>query len=240
MRGWKIAAAVAALLLVALVTLPLLRGGPDRYEIATAPGQHRTVAIGDGSAATLNGGTRLILDRNDPRSVELAAGEATFTVSHDDARPFTVLAGDHQLRDVGTRFNVIREPGRFEVAVIEGSVLFDPDGARVPLGAGQALTIRNGERPLLTRDDPARFAGWQTGRLNYTSAPLGTVASDLSRAVGSEVRVDPDIRSLSFTGSIRIERDHGATLTNFAATLGLQALRAGTGWLIEPHVRAPH
>jgi transmembrane sensor len=233
-------AAVAALLLLAFVTLPMLRGGPDRYEIATTSGQHRTVDIGDGSMAILNGGTRLILDHNDPRSVELAAGEATFTVRHDDAHPFTVVAGEHRVQDVGTRFNLIRESGRFEVAVIEGAVLYDPDGARVPLAAGQALTVRAGTHPLMTRADPAGFAGWQRGRLSYTSAPLDAVASDLSRAIGEDVRVDPDIRSLPFTGTIRIEGDHGATITNFAATLGLQARRAGNGWLIEPHGRAPH
>src|SRR5438128_1707629 len=135
-------AALAAVLLIALLTFPLLRGGPDRYEIATATGQHRTVDLGDGSLAMLNGGTRLILDRNDARAVELAAGEATFTVRHDDARPFTVVAGDHRVRDVGTRFNLIHEPGRLEIAVIEGSVLYDPDSARVSLVRGQALILR--------------------------------------------------------------------------------------------------
>lgn len=232
--------AVAAMALLALIALPMLRGGADRYEIATAAGQRRNVDISDGSSAMLNGGTRLILDRNDPRSVELAAGEATFTVRHDDARPFTVVAGEHRVQDVGTRFNLIREPGRFEVAVIEGSVLYDPESARVPLAAGQSLTVRAGVQPVLTRGDPAGFAGWQRGRLSYTAAPLDAVASDLSRATGSEVRVNPDIRTLPFTGSIRIEGDHGRTITNFAATLGLQARRAGNGWLIEPHVRAPH
>lgn len=240
-RRWIMSfAAIAAMLLIAFVTLPMLRGGPDRYEIATASGQRRTVDIGEGSSAMLNGRTRLVLDRNDARSVELAAGEATFTVRHDDARPFTVVAGEHRVQDVGTRFNLIHEPGRFEVSVIEGSVLYNREGARVPLAAGQALTVRTGSQPALTRGDPAGFAGWQSGRLSYTAAPLDAVASDLSRAMGGEVRVDPDIRALPFTGSIRIEGDHGATITNFAATLGLQARRAGNGWLIEPHVRAPH
>ncbi len=233
-------AAVAALFLLALVTLPMLRGGPDRYEIATTAGQHRNVDLGDGSSAILNGGTRLILDRNDPRAVELAEGEATFTVRHYDAHPFTVVAGEHRVQDVGTRFNLIREPGRFEVAVIEGAVLYNPEGARVPLTAGQALTVRTGARPALSRADPAGFAGWQSGRLSYTAAPLKAVASDLSRATGGEVRVAPEIRALPFTGTIRIEADHGATITTFAATLGLQARRAGNGWLIEPRARAPH
>ena len=98
--------------------------------------------------------------------------------------------------------------------------------------------MRAGVQPALTRGDPADFAGWQRGRLSYTAAPLHAVASDLSRALGGEVRIAPEIRTLPFTGTIRIEGDHGATLTNFAATLGLQARRAGTGWLIEPHGRA--
>jgi transmembrane sensor len=219
----------------------MLRGpSPDRFEIATASGQPRNVDIGDGSSARLNGDTRLILDRNDPRSVELASGEATFTVRHDEARPFTVVVGDHRVQDVGTRFNVIHEPGRLEIGVIEGSVLYDPEGARVALAAGQSLTVSGNADPVLARRDPANYSGWQSGRLNYTAAPLEAVASDLSRAVGSRVRVAPQIRALPFTGSIRIEGDHGATITNFAATLGLQVRRVGDGWLIEPHVRAPH
>lgn len=239
-RRWAMAlTAVAAMFLLAFLTLPMLTSLPDRYEIATAAGQRREVDMGGGSSAMLNGGTRLILDRNDPRFAELAAGEATFTVRHDAGRPFTVVAGAHRVQDVGTRFNLIRDPGRFEVAVIEGAVLYDPEGARLPLTAGQALAVRDGDRPRLSRDDPGRFAGWQSGRLSYTSTPLDAVAGDLARTVGAEVRVDPEIRALPFTGSIRIEGDHGATITNFAATLGLRARRAGNGWLIEPHVRAP-
>jgi transmembrane sensor len=239
-RRWAMGfAAVAALFLLAFLSLPLLTGGPDRYEIATAGGEHRAVDIGEGSSAMLNGGSRLILDRNDPRYAELAAGEATFLVRHDSGRPFTVIAGDHRVQDVGTRFNLIHDPGRFELAVIEGAVLYDPGGVRMTLAAGQALAVTGHARPLLRRDDPARFAGWQTGRLSYTAAPLAAVASDLARALGEEVRLDPEIGSLPFTGSIRIEGDHGATISNFAATLGLQARRAGNGWLIAPHVRAP-
>ena len=66
-------------------------------------------------------------------------GEATFTVRHDAAHPFVVVAGDHRVQDVGTTFNLVRDRGRFSVEVIEGAVLYDPDGAAVPLAAGQTL-----------------------------------------------------------------------------------------------------
>jgi transmembrane sensor len=232
-------AAVAALVLFGFIALPWSHGPSAHYEIATAAGERRSVDIGGGSSVTLNGGTRLILDRNDPRHAELVVGEATFTVQHEDGRPFTVVAGAHRVRNVGTRFNVISDSGRFSVAVIEGAVSYDSGGARVSLTAGQALTAREGSRPLLARGDPAQFAGWQEGRLSYTSAPINEVARDLSRTTGADIRVAPSVRAMPFTGSILVERDHAATTANFAATLGLRARRTSEGWLIEPQVRAP-
>ncbi|MEA3047377.1 MAG: transrane sensor, partial [Sphingomonadales bacterium] len=139
-RRWATAlAAVAALFLLGLIAIPWLTAGPVRYEIATAAGQHRTAPLGDGGSVQLNGATRLMLDRNDPRYAELVTGEATFAVRHDAGNPFVVVAGEHRVQDSGTTFNLIRDRGRFSVAVVEGSVVYDPDGAAVPLAAGQTL-----------------------------------------------------------------------------------------------------
>jgi transmembrane sensor len=236
-RRWATAfAAVAAIFLLALIAIPWFGTGPDRYEVATGAGQRRMVPIGDGGTAALNGGTRLILDRNDPRYAELAAGEATFTIRHDPDRPFVAVAGEHRIRDVGTTFNLVRDRSHFSVEVIEGSVLYDPDGAAVPLAAGQTLRANQGERPVVGRRDPGAMAGWRRGQLSYTGAPLEIVAGDLSRSLGVEVAIDPELATLPFTGSIHVDRDAVASL---ASTLGLQARRTGNAWLIEPHIRAP-
>jgi transmembrane sensor len=232
-------AAVAAVFLFAFIAIPWLTAAPSRYEVVTAAGQRRTVPIGDGSSAALNGATRLILDRDNPRYAELVAGEATFTVRHDGSRPFTVVAGDHRVQDVGTTFNLVRDPDRFALEVIEGAVLYDPGSAAVSLAAGQTLVATPGNGPLLGRRDPQTMAGWRRGQLSYSGAPLETVASDLSRSLGAAVALDPDIRALPFTGSIRVDRDAAATVTSLASTLGLQARRTGNSWLIEPHTRAP-
>ena len=226
-------AAIAAILLVAFVSLPMLRG-PDRYEIDTRPGEQRNVTIADGSSALLNGGTRLILDRNDPRYAELASGEATFTVRHDEAHPFTIVSGDHRVQDVGTVFNLISDHGDFSVEVIDGAVLYNPEREAVSLTAGQTLSASGTNRPVVARSDPQAMAGWRRGRLSYAGAPMRRVVSDVSRSLGVQVLVNGSASSLPFTGSIRIQRDPAATIGDLASSVGLRARRTGTGWTIEP------
>ena len=235
---WAIAAA-AAVLLLALVPLPWLGSGADRYEVATAAGEQRTVPLGDGSAVTLNGATRLILDRHDPRFAELAAGEATFNIRHDSDHPFVVAAGDHRVHDVGTAFNMVHEGDRLTVEVIEGAVKYDPHEAAISLSAGQTLAVHErGGRPLVGRRDPHIIAGWRHGRLSYRAEPLERVARDLSRSLGAQVSVDPAVAALPVSGSVRIAGGAQTVLNGFAASLGMEARRHGNGWRIGAVSRA--
>jgi transmembrane sensor len=231
-------AAVAALFLVAIIAVPMLMPTSDRYEVATAPGERRSVEIADGSSVMLNGATRVILDRGDPRFAELVAGEATFAVRHDAGRPFTVIAGDHRIQDIGTSFNLTHDRSEFAVEVIEGAIVYDPHRAAVRLSAGQTLRVIGNARPVLSRQDPQGLAGWRHGRLSYTEAPMSRVASDIARTLGVEVTLDRDLSDLPFTGSIRIEQNPGATIDGLAGSVGLRARRTGRGWIIEPHARA--
>jgi len=238
--GTWVAAAIAACLLLAFVAQPWLRPASDRYEVATAAGQRRTVPLGDGSAVALNGATRLILDRADPRHAELVAGEATFNIRHDDAHPFVVAAGAQSVQDVGTAFNIVRDDGRLSVEVIEGAVQFHRQEADISLSAGQTLTMSEaGGEPLVGRRDPAIMAGWRRGQLSYRATPLGNVARDLTRSLGAEVSVDPGVSALPFTGSVRVAGNTETVLTGLAATLGMEARRDGNAWRIGPHQRAP-
>ena len=240
-RGrWAIGlSAVAAAILVAFLALPMFTSGRDLYEVATGAGQRREFAFADGSSAVLNGSTRLILDRKDPRYAELASGEATFIVRHDAARPFTVVAGDHRVQDVGTSFNLIHDHGDLSVEVIEGAIVYDPDEAAVPLSAGQTLLVSRGARPVVGRADPGAIAGWRRGQLSYAGASMARVAGDVSRTLGVKVAIDPGLADQPFTGSIRIQAESAATVADLASSVGLQARRAGGGWVIGPQPRAP-
>lgn len=232
-------AAVAVLVLLALAALPPFVPSSTRYEIATALGETRNVDIGDGSSAVLNGGTRLVLDHNDPRYADLASGEATFVVRHDPAHPFVLIAGEHRLQDAGTTFNVIRDQGRLAVEVIEGAVVFNPHREAVALHAGQTLQLAPaGGRALLGQRSPDSMAGWRRGQLSFRGAPLEIVAADLARSLGTPIAVDRGVAGMPFTGSIHVGTPE-ETVQGFASTLGLRARRVGEGWRIEPHSRAP-
>jgi transmembrane sensor len=240
-RRWASAlAAVAAVLLIALVAWPWLSADSGLYEVATGPGRQLSVKLGkDGGTVALNGASRVRLDRGNERFAELVSGEALFSLRHDPARPFTLLAGGHEVRDTGTVFNVVRDGGFLSVEVAEGSVLFDPAGAALPLRAGETLAMRDtGGRIVLGRKAPQAVAGWRRGQLSYNQAPLADVARDLSRSMGMHVELDPRIAGRSFTGTIRIDASPSLTMERLAATLGMQARRIGRGWLIEPSRRA--
>ncbi len=230
-------AAIAATALAVVAAFPMISSGTDRYAVTTAPGEQRRVEIADGSYAMLNGATRLILDRNDPRFAELADGEATFTVRHDAAAPFTVVAGSHRVRDVGTTFNLIRERGDLTVEVIEGSVVYNPDSEAIRLTAGTALHASSDGHPRVASTDPQMIADWRRGQLSYAAAPLEQVASDMSRTLGVPIAVDDAVAAQQLTGSIRIRSDVAATIGDFALVADVAARRDGNRWIIEP--RAP-
>jgi transmembrane sensor len=237
---WARTARFAALAatLVAAIFLYTLYPQDQRYQLSTAPGEHRVVTLGDGTRIALNANTRMTFDRRDTRFAKLDAGEALFTVRHDAANPFELVAGAYRIRDVGTVFNVVRESEAVQVAVAEGSVLFDPAGAAVALGAGQQLDARAGQSVRVSDTPAAGVGSWQDGRLVYTDAPLSAIAADLSRNLGVPVTVDAAVANQQFTGVIQIEPDTKALFARLAALWDVDARHTSHGWRISAHKRA--
>lgn len=229
--GGMIAAAAAAWLALMPAALP----ASDTYSISTRPGMRHTVTLADGSRVEMNGGTVLTLDRGKPRLAVLERGEAMFDVVHHADRPFEVRVNGVTLRDVGTRFNVVRGEGTLDVAVAEGSVLFQPEHEAVSLTRGMALAARDGEDRLeLRRTDAGAVGGWTRGRLDFRNATLTAVAEDIARSTGSGFRISPSLAARPFTGTLRVDRPAEAVARNLAALVGGEARRDGPGWLIAP------
>nr|WP_243843398.1 FecR domain-containing protein [Sphingomonas vulcanisoli] len=209
--------------------------GDSHYLIQTKPGEQRTVTLADGSVVALNGGTTLRLDRKDPRSAELSGGEAFFTVVHHADRPFEVKSGDVVLRDIGTRFAVSRIGGAMDVKVAEGSVQFQPHGARVTLTKGMMLSYNDASAHATVAQIAAEnVAGWTRGELDFTGTPMAVAAAELSRTIGAPIQVAAEMADKPFTGTLHVKPASAKTIAKFAELNGATAFRDGPGWRIAP------
>jgi len=122
--GLKPIALAASFFLVILGVLMMRSETASITTHRTETGEQLTVYLSDGSSVHLDAET--IIENSyasNLRHIRLKQGRAHFSVFHDSARPFVVMADDVSVRAVGTQFNVHKEiKGKIRVAVTEGSV----------------------------------------------------------------------------------------------------------------------
>ncbi len=237
-RRWPVWGGAVAAAITAVAGWVLFQGGAQ--EIVTARGEHRTVALADGSRITLNGGTRIRFDPEKPRIITLAQGEALFDVRHDAKDPFVVMAGETRLLDVGTVFNVVTDDGAVDVAVAEGEVIYEPGREAIRLSPGDAL-VRAGRdaKPVLRKTAPQAIGAWRAGRLEYDGASLAEVARDLGRNLGRTVRVAPGVERLRFSGTLVVDGAERDVLARAGPLLGVGFAPDGDGWRMTAANAAP-
>jgi len=232
-RWWRAGAGIA--LAASLAGVALWTVAPrDRLPttFATAAGKMQTVRLAEGTAIVLNGDTRLTRGDGE-RSVRLDGGEALFAVRHRADAPFTVEAGRYRIVDVGTVFNVRRDAGRLMVSVSEGSVMVDPDSARLALHAGEGLTIDEASG-LATRWKAASVGGWQAGELDFDRATLADVVAAFHRRNGAEIRLEGGLSVLPFTGNVRLSGETARDVEHLARLVGVDCRREGEIWVLSP------
>ncbi len=224
--GGAIAASLAAV--VAWSSFP---GGPQLTEIATEPGEHRSIALGDGSRMEINGNSLVTYHPEDPRRVTLARGEALFEIAHDAANPFIVTVGETRLIDAGTIFNVVHDANTLEVAVAEGVVIYDHGDEEVRLEPGDRL-LRGapGTAVEVVSAASGTIGSWREGLLHYENAPLTDIARDLSRAVGKPVQVSGDARTVRYTGTLATGGSERQLLDSASALLGVSITQTDDNW----------
>lgn len=228
-RSWLGGAVAAAL--IGTLGVSLWQDRDQTYTVATAAGERRIVALADGSSIVLAGGSRVRLDRAQQRSAIVETGEALFQVRHDASEPFRVHVRDLALTDLGTVFNVRLLGSRTHVAVAEGAVMVDPEGAAVRLDPGQGA-IADGKTIRRTQQDVADVGSWRDGRLAYDNSTMREVAEDLTRQLGWRVTVKPAVAALIFNGTLETStfRNDPALL---GALLGVRVRQDSSGWTLD-------
>ena len=239
-RWWRYAGGgVAAAALAALLIPMALPSHAAERVYATRNGERRDVRLADGTRIAMNGGTMLRVSDDDSRTVTLDRGEAVLHVVHDDAHPFTVLAGDQVIRDLGTTFDVLHTPERLSVAVAEGSVLFQPDGAQLRLAAGDMVTVAGADRHIVRGStEVAAVGGWRSGALSFEGIPVAEVAASLRRLLGIDLRVVGDLSRRPFTGMIHVTGSADRDVPHLADLIGAGWRRDGQGWVLAERATA--
>lgn len=231
-RIWKIPAAVAACLVLALGTGVALEtlAPADPNRLVAEVGQVRRQVLADGSAVTLNTGA--VLDvRYGPegRRVRLVKGEAFFDVAHDPSRPFLVESRAGSARVLGTAFDVRLQGDRAKVSVLRGAVRVEParGGGMAVLRAGQGAWLDGAAPKALALEDPAAVDAWRQGRLVVYHRPLSEVVDEIGRYRRGKVFVRGQaLAGRPVSGVFDVARPDAA-IDALAASLDLRTARLG-------------
>ncbi len=202
-----IGGAIAAMLLAAVFAA--IEFGPQSY--ATAVGGSRAEMLEDGSRLELNTDSRVsVRQTGDLRRVKLDRGEAFFTVSRDDARPFIVEAGRFRIVASNGAFAVHREGERVVVAVEQGQVAVrrrDLSGADEPVicTAGSMLEARpEATRLVAAPSQIDRLLSWRRGLVTFDDARLADVVAEFNRYNRTQLVItDPALAEARVGGAFR-------------------------------------
>lgn len=223
-RRWRAAGLAAAAVLAGVAALnPAIWHWLQADPYETGKGIRRTILLSDGTSIELNTDTALRISYSGQgRTVWLERGEAWFNVFHDSDRPFVVLAGDGRIRDIGTQFNVRRDPDRISVAVRDGEVAIQTPAESVPLhiAAGQQSAYDEaGHTEPAQAGDLNAVGAWRNGTLVVKNRTLAEVAEELERYHPVAIEVtDAELRRLTVTGRFPAD-DLELTLNTIAAAL---------------------
>ncbi len=205
----RIAAAISAAALVAVISIFAVNQQPDRL-IAheTEIGAFDRIALDDGSEIELNTASRITVAFDDnSRSVNLEGGEAFFNVETDRARPFIVKTDVAEIAVTGTSFSVSTVHDRSSVHVLTGVVEVTPlKGQQATLLAGDTIDVKaDGSATPVARYDPSLIFAWRSGKARFHDERLGNVVASLNRYFDTPIELgDDSLADLPVTGEFDI------------------------------------
>ncbi len=199
-RGWIRWLTVAA---AAVVLLIWLNTKSTPITILALAGEQKAIQLPESSHIQLNSGSRLIYDArhfDSDREVKLV-GEAFFKV-HPGSK-FTVITPQGSVTVLGTSFNVIAWPDRFEVTCYTGKVMVENESKdRETITPGERCTTDEESRELQTNLFPlsAESPDWTRGKFVFENQPLKIVVEELERQYNIKVKLAPGLAELKYVG----------------------------------------
>lgn len=192
----------------------------------------RKVDLPDGTVAWLGADTAIDVDYdNSRRHLRLLRGTAFFDVTPRSTPPFTVDAGEGEVRVVGTRFNLARQGEMLTVAVERGRVEVRGQADIAPqiLDLAQRLEVFAGLAGQVQDADVAADLAWMSGRIEVQQVRVGELVAEIARHMPGRVIVRDSVANMRISGTFPLDDPQGSLQTIIAATGA--SVFSGSGWL---------
>jgi len=164
--------------------------------------------LADGSIVHLNrySSVTCLSDFKKTREVKLT-GEAFFEVRHNESVPFIVHAGQVNIRDIGTAFNVKSHTKNVEVVVESGIVRVTKADASVQLNPQQKVMVDNSDNQLhVEQNTDLLYNYYRSNEFIANKTPLWRVIETINEAYDSHIVIaDKRLSNLPLTGTFKKE-----------------------------------
>jgi ferric-dicitrate binding protein FerR (iron transport regulator) len=175
--------------------------------ISCAFGDHTNVLLPDSSVVYLNSGSKLTYStefRQQSRKVILE-GEAFFSVTRDEKRPFRVKTKDMEIEVLGTKFNVKAYPNEDIVSttLVEGSVHVFSQQQDAVIKPFEKIVLDKSSMKMDIQQltDVAPDTEWKDGRFIFRNESLAELAPKLERWFDVDIEfADEKVKQRRFTG----------------------------------------
>ncbi len=197
-------------------TVPVSDGASDTsLAWSTGPRERKTVALPDGTLATLNASTRLQTEwLPHERRIKLLAGEVLFRVAKDKSRPFIVTAGNRTVTALGTAFDVRLASDKVQVTLLEGRVVVKGlhTAARQPplnLEPSQQLIALADQMPTIHQVDVAVASAWADGQVLFTDRALPDAVAEMNQYSTRQIIATSELARYRVNGMFRAGNQDG-------------------------------
>lgn len=176
--------------------------------LTTQNGNQYQLVLPDGSKVWLNAASSITYPSafiGSTRNVTIT-GEAYFEVMHNGKQPFIVKAGNEQIEDIGTAFNVnaYMDEAGIKTTLIMGAVKIN----NIVLEPGQQYV--NGK---VESADVESATAWKNGKFQFDQADIPAVMRQVSRWYNVEVVYEGSPKPHGFTGKIPRDMKASQVLT---------------------------
>lgn len=212
---WRYAA-VAAVLVVALTSFAFLH----ETRVLVARGEHSTIVLPDGSKVNLNADSRLSYKPYwwwASRDVELV-GEGFFEVKAGSR--FVVTSGEHQVKVLGTTFNIFARADHYAVSCLTGKVEVSSANRSSILSPNMHASWRKEEFQITEQTDALQAIAWTQNRFSFRAVPLREVVQEIERQYNITVSSDSKL-DYSYTGNFSKERPAAEVLEIIGRPFGI-------------------